>query len=104
MYLLLAGSHTTPHRTAPHCTAPHCTLWMAVTRSTPEAVEEGAGAARVAGRMKVEESGLFVYDDVHQTFCFSLSSEKRGRKLSGEDQQEEAKRPKSPEKGDFPGM
>jgi len=66
----------------------------------PEAVEEGAGAARVAGSMGVEESGLFIYDRVHHTFCFSQPSEKRGRKLSGENQQEEAKRPKSPEKED----
>jgi hypothetical protein len=66
----------------------------------PEAVEEGAGAARASGSMGVEESGLFIYDRVHQTFCFSQPSEKRGRKLSGENQQEEAKRPKSPEKED----
>jgi hypothetical protein len=64
----------------------------------PEVVEEDAGAARLFGSRGVEESGLFVFDRVHHTFCFSPP--KRGRKLSGEDQQEEAKRPKSPEKED----
>ena len=37
-------------------------------------------------------------DRVHHSFCFSPP--KRERKLSGEDQQEEAKRSKSPEKED----
>ena len=64
----------------------------------PEAVEEDAGAARLFGSRGVEESGLFVFDRVQHTFCFSQP--KRGRKLSGENQQEEAKRPKSPEKED----
>ena len=50
----------------------------------PEAVEEDAGAARLFGSRGVEESGLFVFDRVHHTFCFPPP--KRGRKLSNEDQ------------------
>ena len=64
----------------------------------PEAVEEGAGAARLPGSRRVEESELFVFDSVHQTYCFA--PQRRERKLSGEDQQEDAKRPKPPEKED----
>jgi hypothetical protein len=64
----------------------------------PEAVEEGAGAARLPGSKRVEESELFVFDSVHQTYCFA--PQRRERKLSGEDQQEDAKRSKPPEKED----
>ena len=64
----------------------------------PEAVEEDAGAVRLWGsRAGVEESGLFVFDRVHHTFCFSPP--KRGRKLSNEDQVK-MKRSKSPERKD----
>jgi hypothetical protein len=60
-------------------------------------VEEDAGAARLFGSRGVEESGLFVFDRVHHTFCFSPP--KRGRKLSNEDQVK-MKRSKSPERKD----
>ena len=63
----------------------------------PEAVEEDAGVARLFGSRGVEESGLFVFDRVHHTFCFSPP--KRGRKLSNEDQVK-MKRSKSPERKD----
>ena len=56
----------------------------------PEAVEEAAGVARLFGGRGVGESA-------HHSFSFSPS--KRDRKLSDEEQQE-AKRPKSPAKED----
>ena len=50
----------------------------------------------VAGEWK--KAGCLFLTRVQHTFCFSQP--KRGRKLSGENQQEEAKRPKLPEKED----
>jgi hypothetical protein len=63
----------------------------------PEAVEEAAGVARLFGSRGVEESGLFAFDKVQHTFCFSPPE--RGRKLSDEEQVE-TKRSKSPERKD----
>jgi hypothetical protein len=63
----------------------------------PEAVEEAAGEVRLVGSRGVGESAQGV-DRVHHSFCFSPP--KRDRKLSDEEQQEEAKRPKSPERKD----
>jgi hypothetical protein len=63
----------------------------------PEAVEEDAGVARLFGSRGEEESGFFVFDRVHHTFCFSPP--KRGRKLSNEDQVK-MKRSKSLERKD----
>jgi hypothetical protein len=63
----------------------------------PEAVEEAVVVERLFGSRGVGESAQGG-DRVHHSFCFSPP--KRERKLSGEVQQEEAKRPKSPVKED----
>ena len=55
-------------------------------------LEEAVRKARMVKSRQKEESALEV---AHHSFCFS--PQKRDRKLSDEEQQEEAKRPKSPE-------
>ena len=63
----------------------------------PEVVEEAASDARLMGcRGKEEVEGKVDEYEVAQ-HCFNFPS-KRERKLSDEGQQEEAKRPKSPER------
>ena len=63
----------------------------------PEVVEEAASDARLMGcRGKKEGEGRVDVLEVAQ-HCFNFPS-KRERKLSDEGQQEEAKRPKSPER------
>ena len=63
----------------------------------PEVVEEAASDARLMGcRGKEEGEGRVDVLEVAQ-HCFNFPS-KRERKLSDEGQQEEAKRPKSPER------
>ena len=63
----------------------------------PEAVEEAVVVERLFGSKAVGESAQGG-DRVHHSFFFPPP--KRERKLSGEVQQEDAKRPKSPEKED----
>jgi hypothetical protein len=63
----------------------------------PEAVEEAVVVERLFGSRGMGESAQGG-DRVHHSFCFSPP--KRERKLSGEVQQEEAKRSKSPVKED----
>jgi hypothetical protein len=63
----------------------------------PEAMEEAVVVERLFGSRGGGESAQGG-DRVHHSFCFSPP--KRERKLSGEVQQEDAKRPKSPEKED----
>ena len=63
----------------------------------PEAVEEAAVVERLFGSKAVGESAQGG-DRVHHSFFFPPP--KRERNLSGEVQQEDAKRPKSPEKED----
>ena len=63
----------------------------------PEAVEKAVVVERLFGSKGMGESAQGD-DRVHHSVC--LSPPRRERKLSGEDQQEDAKRSKSPEKED----
>jgi len=60
----------------------------------PEELEEAVGIARLVKSR--DEEDMSVLEVAHHSFCFSPP--KRDRKLSDEEQQEEAKRPKSPER------
>ena len=61
----------------------------------PAELEEAVGEARTV-KSRQEEEDMSALEVAHHSFCFSPS--KRDRKLSDEEQQEEAKRPKSPER------
>ena len=61
----------------------------------PAELEEAVGEARMV-KSRQEEEDMSALEVAHHSFCFSPS--KRDRKLSDEEQQEEAKRPKSPER------
>ena len=63
----------------------------------PAELEEAVGEARmVKSREEDQDISGRVVEKAHHSFCFSPP--KRDRKLSDEEQQEEAKRPKSPER------
>ena len=63
----------------------------------PAELEEAAGDARVVkSREDDQDISGRVVEKAHHSFCFSPP--KRDRKLSDEEQQDEAKRPKSPER------
>ena len=63
----------------------------------PAELEEAAGDARVVkSREEDQDISGRVVEKAHHSFCFSPP--KRDRKLSDEEQQDEAKRPKSPER------
>ena len=61
----------------------------------PAELEEAVGEARMV-KSRQDEEDMSALEVAHHSFCFSPS--KRDRKLSDEEQQEEAKRPKSPER------
>ena len=61
----------------------------------PAELEEAVGEARMV-KSRQEEEDMSALEVAHHSFCFS--PQKRDRKLSDEEQQEEAKRPKSPER------
>ena len=62
----------------------------------PVELEEAVGDARLMGSRREGDISGRVVERAHHSFCFSPP--KRDRKLSDEEQQEEAKRPKSPER------
>ena len=62
----------------------------------PEELEEAVGDARLVKSRDEEDMSVRGVFRAHHSFCFSTP--KRDRKLSDEEQQEEAKRPKSPER------
>ena len=62
----------------------------------PAELEEAAGEARVVKSREEKDMGVWGVNKVHHAFSFCPP--KRDRKLSDEEQQEEAKRPKSPER------
>jgi len=61
----------------------------------PAELEEAVGEARMV-KNRDEEENMSALEVAHHSFCFSPP--KRDRKLSDEEQQEEAKRPKPPER------
>ena len=61
----------------------------------PAELEEAVGEARMV-KSRQDEEDMSALEVAHHSFCFSPP--KRDRKLSDEEQQEEAKRPKSPER------
>ena len=62
----------------------------------PAELEEAVGEARMVKSREEEDMSVWGVDKVHHAFSFCPP--KRDRKLSDEEQQEEAKRPKSPER------
>ena len=64
----------------------------------PAELEEAVGDARLMGSRREGDISGRVVERAHHSFCFSPP--KRDRKLSDEEQQEEAKRSKSPERED----
>ena len=62
----------------------------------PAELEEAVGDARLMGSRREGDISGKVVERAHHSFCFSPP--KRDRKLSDEEQQDEAKRPKSPER------
>ena len=64
----------------------------------PAELEEAVGETRMVKSREEEDMSVWGVDSVQHSFCFSPP--KRDRKLSDEEQQEEAKRPKSPAKED----